>query len=234
MYEENGDDDGSIIEDTSGIQESASSNGVDQEIEVTSEEQLVTPSEESEEDGFVQQTLSEMKTKKGSDDLDLKELQKEERKHRKIRNELIQQNSDIFTFARSCPNCKKSFNSPLVIKKVRHFKICCNSNNRWIDDVVLGRMIEDLRFRLKPMEKHKQEAIDYNIEMPEDLRTNEIYHYFPVTSNNNKNVANSSKVKRKGKNGEDSHDLPSKDHQSLKKKPKMKKVKAKADDATKK
>ncbi|CAI2170488.1 7932_t:CDS:1 [Funneliformis geosporum] len=232
MYELIVDND-SINEDI-GLQDSTSSNRDDQEIEVTSEEQVVATSEESENDEFVQPTSPKLMNKKGSDDLDLKELQKEERKQRKIRNDFVQQNSSIFTFARSCPNCKKSFNSALVTKKVRHFKICCNSNNRWIDDVVLERMIEDLRFRFRPMEKRKQEAIDYDIEMSEDLKTKEIYHYFPVTSKNNKNGSSISKVKRKVNNVEDSRDLPSKDHQSSKKNPNKKKVKAKADDVARK
>src|SRR5207248_318061 len=111
--------------DSYGLQSFASSRDVNQETLIDT---FVSSSEKNEtEDG----ALSELENKQDSEDFELKELQKEKNRLKKIKNKLISQNTSIFSYAQSCPNCKKSFNSRLVKRKVMHFKSCCNSKNRW-------------------------------------------------------------------------------------------------------
>ncbi|GES73941.1 hypothetical protein GLOIN_2v1497258 [Rhizophagus clarus] len=118
-----------------------------------------------------------------SEDYELKEIQRERNKQKMIKNNLISKNYSIFLYAKSCPNCKKSFNSSIIKKKVMHFKSCCNSKKRWVEERELNIMVEDLKYKFKTaMEKHKHEHIDYDgfYEVTNDMDTKKIYEYFSI------------------------------------------------------
>src|ERR1044072_6320137 len=151
--------------DSYGLQSFASSSGLNQETPINT----FASREKNEIEDIA---LSKLENKLDSEDFELKELQREKNKLKRIKNKLISQNTSIFSFAQSCPNCKKSFSSHLVKRKVIHFKSCCNSRNRWVEEQVLEIMIEDLKYRFKPeMEKRKQDQIDYDssVELSKDL-----------------------------------------------------------------
>src|SRR5688572_8160525 len=114
-----------------GLQRFAPSNGDNPDTPIGT---FVSSSEKTE---TADVALSDLENKQDSEDFELKELQKEKNKLKKMKNKLISQSTSIFSYAQSCPNCKKSFNSPLVKRKVMHFKSCCNSKNRWVEEQVL-------------------------------------------------------------------------------------------------
>lgn len=136
------------------------------------------------------------------EDFELKEIKREKNKQKKIKNNIISENSSIFLYAKSCPNCKKSFNSSIIKKKIIHFKSCCNSKKRWVEERELVIMIEDLKYRFKTvMEKHKHDNVDYDSseEMTKDLEIKKIYEYFYIEKLNvdNKKDIKEHKVKNK-------------------------------------
>jgi hypothetical protein len=157
-----------------------------------------------------------------SEDFELKELQREKNRQKKIKNNLISENSSIFLYAKSCPNCKKSFNSSIIKKKTMHFKSCCNSKKRWVEERELSIMIEDLKYKFKTvMERHKHDHIDYDSsdEVTKDLETKKIYEYFSIEKLNADN-----KKDMKVKNEEDFLEY------NHKKKLETEKIKVEADD----
>ncbi|CAB4486618.1 unnamed protein product [Rhizophagus irregularis] len=123
----------------------------------------------------------ESEDSENSEDFELKEIQREKNKQKKIKNNLISESSNIFLYAKSCPNCKKSFNSPLIKKKIMHF------NN----------------------EKHNHNNFDYDSseEVAKDLETKKIYEYFSIEKLNvdNKKNMKEKKVKNKEDFRDDDH-----------------------------
>ncbi|RIA95320.1 hypothetical protein C1645_872825 [Glomus cerebriforme] len=175
----------------------------------------------------IEEVTLEIKQESGdsedSEDPELKELRKEKNKQKRIKNNLISENVSILSYAKSCPNCKKSFNSSLIKKKAIHFKSCCNSKKRWVEERELVTMIDDLKFKFKSMmEKRKQTHSDCDYdssnetEVTKDLETKKIYDFFPMEKPNvcNKKSVNDNKVK----NEEDIYGFPLNNHKSLNKK----------------
>jgi hypothetical protein len=210
--------------DSYGLQSFASSSDFNQEISINT---FVSSSEKNKVEDVA---LSKLENKQDSEGFEINELQREKNKQKKTKNKLISQNTSIFSYAQSCPNCKKSFNSHLVKRKVIHFKSCCNSKNRWVEEQVLEIMIEDLKYRFRPeMEKRKQDKNDYDssIELSKDLETKKIYYYFPVEKSN---IGSKKDVSDIVKNEEDSDGFLSNSRKSLNKQLGTKRIKVEADD----
>ncbi|RGB25333.1 hypothetical protein C1646_724056 [Rhizophagus diaphanus] len=152
----------------------------------------------------------ESEDSENSEEFELKEIQREKNKQKKIKNNLISENSNIFLYAKSCPNCKKSFNSSLIKKKIMHFKSCCNSKKRWVEEQELTIMIEDLKYKFKTaMEKNNHNNFDYDSseEVAKDLETKKIYEYFSIEKLNvdSKKNMKEKKVKNKEDFRDDDH-----------------------------